>query len=220
MNAKKEPRMPTPPTDRVVAPPALHHVTFKTTRLAAMIAWYGLLVGMRVNFQDQGAAWMTNDAANHRIALLAIPGLTDDPEKRSRTGMHHTAFEYPAMDDLMATYARLRDAGVVPAFSLDHGLTTSLYYSDPDSNVVELQVDNHGDWRQSSEWMRTAPEFRANPIGVFFDPEKVYQAHRSGTPFADLQRQVYAGAFAPDTPPDLGIGRRRDERGRHHVEPC
>jgi catechol 2,3-dioxygenase len=45
-----------------------------------------------------------------------------------------------------------------------------MYYSDPDDDLVELQVDNFGDWSKSSEWMRTSPEFAANPIGVFFDP--------------------------------------------------
>ena len=45
-----------------------------------------------------------------------------------------------------------------------------MYYSDPDDDLVELQVDNFGDWSKSSEWMRTSPEFAANPIGVFFVP--------------------------------------------------
>jgi catechol 2,3-dioxygenase len=193
-----------PPTP--VPHPTLHHVTFKTTRLAEMIAWYGLVVGMRVNFQDATAAWMSNDNANHRIALLAIPGLYDDPDKRFRTGMHHSAFEYATVGDLLATFARLRDAGIAPAFSLDHGLTTSLYYSDPDANIVELQADNFGDWAQSTAWMQTAKEFAHNPIGVFFDAERAYEAHRSGVNAAELHRRTYAGEFAPASPPDLGIG--------------
>jgi catechol-2,3-dioxygenase len=193
------------PQTRVIQP-ALHHVTFKTTRMQEMIDWSGAVVGMRPNFQSEGGTWMSNDRANHRIALLAVPGLIDDPEKRRRTGMHHSAFEYESFDDLMATYARLRERGIVPAFSLDHGLTLSIYYNDPDGNVVELQVDNHGDWEKSTAWMQTAPEFRANPIGVFFDPERVYQAHKSGIPFGALQPRVYAGDYTPDPLPDLGIG--------------
>jgi catechol 2,3-dioxygenase len=189
-----------------VIQPTLHHVTFKTTRMQEMIDWYGVVVGTRVHFQDAVGAWMSNDRANHRIALLAIPGLIDDPEKRRRTGMHHSAFEYDDFAALMATYARLRDRGITPAFSLDHGVTTSLYYNDPDGNVVELQVDNFADWEKSSAWMKTSAEFSAAPIGKFFDPERVYQVHRSGVGFRDLQKRVYSGEFTPDPLPDLGIG--------------
>ena len=194
------------PNDTALAPPVLHHVTFKTTKLQEMIDWYGVVVGMRVNFQDPVGAWMSNDDANHRIALLAIPGLIDDPEKRRRTGMHHSAFEYPTFGALYGNYARLRDRGITPAFSLDHGVTTSLYYNDPDGNVVELQVDNFDDWAKSTAWMQTAPEFKANPIGVFFDAERVWAAHRAGTSYRDLRPRVFAGEFTPDPQPDLGIG--------------
>lgn len=55
--------------------PALHHVTFKTSRLQEMIDWYHAVLGMDVQFRDAHAAWTTNDAANHRIAFLSVPGL-------------------------------------------------------------------------------------------------------------------------------------------------
>jgi len=61
--------------------PKFHHVTIKTSHLDEMIAWYALVVGAQVQFKDQVAAWMTNDAANHRLDFLAVPGLSDDAEK-------------------------------------------------------------------------------------------------------------------------------------------
>lgn len=139
--------------------PAFHHVTFKTSRLAEMVAWYGTVVGARPTFQDANNAWTTNDEANHRVAFLSAPGLGDDPDKRSHNGIHHSAFEYESFADLMSSYARLRDEGIQPAFSLDHGMTISIYYKDPEGNFVELQCDSYGDWRQSSEWMRSSPDF-------------------------------------------------------------
>ena len=36
--------------------PKLHHVTIKTSRLDAMVAWYALVVGAQVQFKDQVAA--------------------------------------------------------------------------------------------------------------------------------------------------------------------
>ena len=188
-----------------VIKPALHHVTFKTRRLDEMIDWYGKVVGMVPNFRDSVAAWMTNDEANHRVALLGVPGVEDDPSRIPHAGMHHSAFEYSNLDQLLETYERLKADGIIPHAALDHGLTTSFYYVDPDGNSVELQVDNFGDWRASSEWMRTAPEFKANPIGVQVDPEKLVSARRGGADAAELHRRGYAGEFDPGTPLDLRL---------------
>ena len=188
-----------------VIKPVLHHLTIKTSQLQAMIDWYRLVVGVQVIFQNEHNAWTTNDEANHRVAFLAVPGLVDDPAKARHTGMHHSAFEYAGFPDLMASYQRLRDEGVVPAFALDHGLTISLYYRDPDGNFVELQSDNFGDWTKSTEWMRTSGDFRANPIGTFFDPEQVFQAHSAGQPFSELQPAIRAGRFLPEPIPDIGL---------------
>ena len=75
-------------TDPVIHP-KFHHFNLKTTRLQEMIDFYATLVGAEVIFQDEMGAWLTNDEANHRIALLAFPNFVDDPEKDTRTGMHH-----------------------------------------------------------------------------------------------------------------------------------
>jgi catechol 2,3-dioxygenase len=185
--------------------PKLHHVTIKTSRLDEMIVWYALVVGAEVQFRDHGAAWMTNDAANHRIAFLAVPGLSDDAQKTNHNGMHHCAFEYDSFADLMASFDRLRKAGLEPAFCLDHGLTISLYYKDPEGNFVELQSDNFSDWRLSGEFIRTSTDFAANPIGTFFDPARVYEQFQAGAEFETLQRSIRAGAYVPDTIPGLGL---------------
>ena len=188
-----------------VIKPAFHHVTIKTSRLQEMVDWYGLVVGTKVTFQDANNAWTTNDAANHRVAFLSVPGLADDTEKSRHNGMHHSAFEYASFADLMASYHRMKGEGIVPAFCLDHGLTISLYYKDPEGNFVELQSDNFGDWALSSEYMRNSPEFRRSPIGTFFDPERVYQATLEGRTFEQLQPAIRAGEFLPASIPDMGL---------------
>jgi catechol 2,3-dioxygenase len=186
--------------------PRLHHVTMKTSHLADMIAWYGTVVGAKVQFQNDIGGWLTNDEANHRLAFLAAPGLEDDPDKIRHNGLHHSAFEYASFDDLIASYERLKAEGILPAFCIDHGLTISFYYKDPDGNFVELQTDNFGDWALSSEFMRSSAEFAANPIGTFFDPEKVARAFAAGRPFEELEAAIYAGEFVPDVmPDDIGL---------------
>ena len=185
--------------------PTLHHVTMKTSRLDDMIAWYALVLGAQVQFRDATACWMTNDAANHRIAFLAVPGLGDDAEKVRHNGMHHCAFEYASFADLMASFDRLHTEGITPAFCLDHGMTISLYYRDPEGNFVELQSDIFGDWAKSSEFMRTSADFAANPIGTFFDPARVHDEMKAGAEFKALQKAIRAGAYQPDRPPNIGL---------------
>jgi catechol 2,3-dioxygenase len=186
--------------------PKLHHLTMKTSRLDEMIAWYGTVIGAKVQFRDRTAAWTTNDEANHRIAFLAVPGLSDDAEKVSHNGMHHCAFEYPSFTALMDSFDRLRKEGIEPAFCLDHGMTMSLYYRDPEGNFVELQSDNFGDWTKSSEFMRTSAEFARDPIGTFFDPARVYEKAKSGADFKTLQKSIRAGDYLPDPlPAHIGL---------------
>jgi catechol 2,3-dioxygenase len=177
--------------------PKIHHINLKTTRLPEMIDWYAEVVGTEVTFQDGTGAWLSNDEANHRIALLAFPGFVDDPEKETRTGMHHSAFEYASFEDLNSTYLRLRDTGIAPDVCLDHGMTLSYYYKDPDGNRLELQCDVFGDWATSAEWMRTSGVFRANPIGAFVDPARIADAAAAGETFEDIHRRAMAGEFAP-----------------------
>ncbi len=178
-----------------VTRPKLHHVNLKTTRLGEMIDWYGVVVGAGVTFQFQGGAWLTNDGANHRIALLHSPRISDDPEKLAHAGMHHFAFEYGSVDELLATYGRLEALGIEPHMALDHGMTTSIYYVDPDGNSVELQSDNFGDWKESMEFMKSSPEFADDPIGKFFDPQKMLDAREAGASEGELHRRAYAGEW-------------------------
>lgn len=112
-----------PPSEKMpTVRPAFHHTTFKTLKLQEMIDWYSLVLGMQAQHQFGGGAWLTNDEANHRIALLTTPGLKEDPDKYVHTGIHHTAFEYNSMGDLLDTYVRLKARGVLPHASLDHVL--------------------------------------------------------------------------------------------------
>jgi catechol 2,3-dioxygenase len=180
-----------------VLKPTFHHFNLKTTRLQELIDWYTAVVGAEVTFQDEIGAWLTNDAASHRIALLAFPGFVDDPDRETRTGMHHSAFEYARFEDLNTTYLRLREQGIEPDICIDHGMTLSYYYRDPDGNRVELQVDTFGNWTLSSEWMRTSAEFKANPIGVFVDPARIAERAAAGEPFETIHDHAMAGELSP-----------------------
>ena len=96
-----------------------------------------------------------------------------------------------------------KELDITPHLTVDHGPTTSFYYIDPDGNGVELQCDNFGDWAQSSEWMRTSPQYAANPLGTTVDPEQMIAARQAGISPTELHQRAYAGAFPPASSMDL-----------------
>ena len=188
--------------------PTLHHYGLTTANLGAMKDWYAKVLGMTPNHETpapDGAAalppmracWVTNDGANHRIGIIALPGLTADAERARHHRLQHVAFELPTIDDLLDTYGRLKGLGIEPVLTADHGASTAFYYEDPDRNSVELTVDNFGDWEKSSEYMRTSPQFAANPMGTYVDPDKMIAARAAGASVEELHSRGYAGEFPP-----------------------
>jgi len=187
---------------RPVIPPKLHHATFLTLKLHEMVAWYEVVAGLTPVHYSDGAAWLTNDEANHRIALIAHPAVKKPVDKPTSAGLHHTAFEYTDFDQWLDNYSRLKDAGIVPFMCLDHGITMSMYYADPEGNGVEIQVDAFGDWGKSKEWMWASREFAENAIGEFFDPDKLVAAREKGLSKDEIHAGARAGDYRPEKIPD------------------
>ena len=188
---------------RPITVPKLHHATFMTLDIDPMVKWYEQVCGMQPVYYAEHAAWLTNDEANHRIALLRLPGTKVPVDKPHTAGLHHTAFEYGSFDQWLDNYVRLREQGIVPHVNLHHGMTMSMYYVDPDGNGVEIQVDVWGDWLKSKEWMWASQEFAADQIGPQFDPEKLVEARRSGMSVDEIQQRTYAREFPPAQEADV-----------------
>jgi catechol-2,3-dioxygenase len=148
------------------------------------------------------AEFVSNDRANHRIAIFSVAALQEDADKHGHVRLQHMAFEYGTIDEFLSSYARIKGLGIEPVFTTDHGPTTSFYYEDPDGNLVELFVDNFGNWDKSSEFMWSAPEWAANALGTPVDPDKLVAARQSGMARDELHRRAYAGEFPPARPMD------------------
>src|ERR1700676_2787172 len=112
--------------------PTLHHYGLTTANLDGMVQWYSTVLGMSVVFESSAplgkdaplpvsAAWVTNDAANHRVGLIAIRQLTKDADRSHHVRLQHIAYEYRSLDELLNTYMRLKNAGITPRLSADHG---------------------------------------------------------------------------------------------------
>lgn len=198
--------MPSKRRPRPLIRPKFHHTTFATLHLDAMIEFYEKIAGLEPVYYAPGqGAWLTNDEANHRIALLALPGLKAPEDKGHTAGLHHTAFEYADFDQWLDNYVRLRDEGIVPFLNLDHGMSMSMYYQDPEGNGVEIQVDGFGSWAKGKEWMWASEEFGADPIGVHFDPEKILAAYLSGLSFEEIHARARDAEYEPAVKPEVHL---------------
>lgn len=194
------------PKPRPLTVPKLHHATFMTLDVDAMVAFYELVCGLQPVYYAEHAAWLTNDDANHRIALLRLPGTKPPVDKPHSAGLHHTAFEYETFDQWLDNYIRLRDVGVLPVLCLDHGMTMSMYYADPDGNGVEIQVDAFRDWSLSKEWMWASQEFSEDQVGPRFEPEMLVEARLAGLTADEIHVRARAGDYKPEfDSPDMSF---------------
>jgi catechol 2,3-dioxygenase len=212
-NVQVEGRISDITEESTVIVPTMHHVGIVTRNIETMIEWYAKVLGMKPNFVSLSpsnkamlplkVALLTNDKANHRIALLSWPGLNDSTEKHRTARVHHFAFECKTIGDLLNSYIRLKDLKIVPIIVVDHGVTTTFYYHDPDKNTVELFVDNFGDWDRSSRYLREmqTDEYLAKPV----DPEKIIVAHNSGMTDSEIFQRLSSGEFAPSESVDMRI---------------
>ena len=167
-----------------MAPPEkLAHIVLKTGRLDEMVAWYCRVLEARVVYANSLLAFITYDDEHHRVAFVATGAAVKPTEGHS--GLHHSAFTYGSLEDLLGTFERLDADGVEPIWCVNHGPTTSMYYEDPDGNHVELQIDNFTDPEDLEDFFASGA-FDANPIGVNFDPDEMVERFEAGASFEEL----------------------------------
>jgi catechol 2,3-dioxygenase-like lactoylglutathione lyase family enzyme len=175
----------------VVSPVKLAHMVLRTSRFGEMIAWYKTALGAHPVFENELLAFLTYDQEHHRVAILKVSNLADQTE--GAAGVHHVAFTYATLADLLSNYERLEALGIKPVFVINHGPTTSLYYADPDHNQLEFQVENFATVEDSTAFFYSA-EFAENPIGVEFDPQELLRRLRAGEAEQELKKRPRAGA--------------------------
>ena len=181
---------------RRVVPAKFAHAVLATKQFKEMVDWYTTVLEAEVVHSNAMLAFMTYDDEHHRIAIAAVPGLADKP--RHSVGLDHLAYTYANLGDLVFTYERLRDAGIKPVVTINHGPTTSMYYRDPDGNRVELQIDNFESIEELKGFFRS-DAFRDNPIGVNFDPEELARNFHAGVLESELKRYDAAKGLDPAT---------------------
>ena len=128
---------------------SLGHVVLRVTDLQRSEEFYNGLLGMDVcaRFDEQGMKGTFFSLGNHHdLAIFEVSG-SDAAAGKQAAGLDHVAFRIgDSLEVLVDAKAELEAAGIIPN-PVDHEVTQSLYFDDPDGNNVELYVDASDAWR-------------------------------------------------------------------------
>ena len=132
---------------------SLGHVVLKVTDLVCSEEFYSGMLGMSVcgRFDEQGMKMTFFSLGNHHdLAIMEVSG-KDAGGGDQAVGLHHVAFCVgTSLDELVEAKMHLEAAGITPV-PVDHDVTKSLYFDDPDGNTLELYVDASDVWREDPQ---------------------------------------------------------------------
>jgi catechol-2,3-dioxygenase len=179
------------------ATPKFAHVVYQTAQADAMRDWYCTVLDGHVVYEDQALTFVTFDEEHHRVAFLHPP-VPLVPKTPATASVHHTAYTFEQIDDLLDRYVLLREQGIEPAVCIAHGVTASMYYRDPDGNFVEMQIDAFAVPDEATAYMN-GPEYAADSVGPQFDPEEMLRRRRDGAGAEELSGRAWCvDAGLPD----------------------
>jgi len=137
---------------RVPAGAGIGHVHLKVSDIERALAFYTGVLGFdRIQRLGDHAAFISAGGYHHHIGLNTWQSRRGSPAPSHHTGLYHFAIRYPTRRDLARAVRRVVSAGVPLQGVADHGVSESIYLSDPDGNGIELTYD-----RPEPEWPRDA----------------------------------------------------------------
>ena len=131
----------------MLQPLRIGHVVLKVRELERSLAFYRDLLGFRVTSEMSNVmVFLSATGENHHdLALLRMGDSAPSPMPTA-VGLYHVAIQLADWDAVKEAHALLAERGLLKG-TADHGVSKSLYTSDPDGNEIELFCD-----APRSEW--------------------------------------------------------------------
>jgi catechol 2,3-dioxygenase len=127
------------------------HVHLRVADLPGALRFYAGVLGLEVTQRyGDSAVFLSAGGYHHHIALNTWESLGGPPPAAGTTGLYHTAIVYPTRAALATVLRRVLAENIPLQGAADHGVSESIYLSDPDQNGVELYCD-----KPKEMWPRT-----------------------------------------------------------------
>ena len=124
----------------------LGHVAIAVRDVERSKDFYTRLLGFKLLEQDpdHGGVFLSLGGLGNTLDLFQCPDPADsslseaDPTGMNRLGVRHTAFAVETEADLEDAWHALQAEGVEILRALDHQSQKSIYFHDPDGNLLEI----------------------------------------------------------------------------------
>jgi catechol-2,3-dioxygenase len=116
-------------------------VVLKVRDAAKSRDFYTRTLGLKVAHEDlqRGTVFLSFGREHHDLALFQLA--SGEIPREAQPGMHHMAWQLGSYEELQAAYRELKAAGFAIESTVEHNVTRSVYFPDPDGNRVELYCD-------------------------------------------------------------------------------
>ena len=135
----------------MVKPVKVGHLVLNVRDVEASERFYTEILGFEVAIKRPNAVFLTCGTVHHDLALFEAPV----DATRGELGLNHFAVQIGGLEDLKETYQLLKEQGVAIDKTVDHGMTGSVYFSDPDGNKIEFFYDKCESDEEGLALMRT-----------------------------------------------------------------
>ena len=118
------------------------HIHLTVADLEKSLKFYRDILGFEITASfDDAAVFLSAGGYHHHIGLNIWNGQDATPPPDGHTGMYHFGIMYPNRKELARIVKRLYELNYPIAGASDHGVSESIYLTDPDGNGVELYTD-------------------------------------------------------------------------------